>query len=148
MARYLSDEWLAAAHDALGPPPDADAEDALVIEQHVEGGPDGRVVWHVVVAGDARSILAGPHPSPDVTFTQDATVMKLAINRNKSELMCNAYRDYAGKWLINPMFIKPKGPLPSGYACSTTACSDADGSPTPCLDEAGGVIPDQADNVY
>ena len=71
MARYLSDEWLAAAHDALGPPPDADAEDALVIEQHVEGGPDGRVVWHVVVAGDARSILAGPHPSPDVTFTQD-----------------------------------------------------------------------------
>ena len=73
MARYLSDEWLAAAHDALGPPPDADVEGALVIEQQVEGGPHGRVVWHVVVAGDARAIQAGPHPHPDVTFSQDYT---------------------------------------------------------------------------
>ena len=71
MARYLSDEWLAAAHDALGPPPDADAADRLVIEQHVDGAPEGPVVWHVIVAGDARSIQAGPHPAPDVTFSQD-----------------------------------------------------------------------------
>ncbi|WP_437290650.1 hypothetical protein [Sorangium sp. So ce406] len=50
--------------------------------------------------------------------------------------------------LIDPMFIQPKGQLASGYACSTTACVEADGAAGPCLDEAGAVIPDQADNVY
>ena len=47
--------------------------------QHVDGGPDGRVVWHVVVAGEARSIQAGTHPAPDVTFSQDyATAVAVA----------------------------------------------------------------------
>ena len=83
MARYLSDEWFAAAAEALGPLPDADADadagpgdpgDVLVVEQRVlDGveGADGPVVWHVVVAGEARSIHAGPHPSPTVAFSQD-----------------------------------------------------------------------------
>ncbi|XXY48252.1 hypothetical protein WME91_50460 [Sorangium sp. So ce269] len=62
--------------------------------------------------------------------------------------MCNAYRNHAGTWLINPMFIQPRGHLASGYPCSTTACVDAEGAAGPCLDEAGAVIADQADNVY
>lgn len=85
MARYLSDEWFAAAAAALGPAPEAGAGtvaadesvEVLVVEQRVlDGvpGPDGAVgpvVWHVVVAGEARSIHAGPHPSPTVAFSQD-----------------------------------------------------------------------------
>jgi hypothetical protein len=94
---------------------------------------------HVFGAGDSDT---------DVTFLQDATAMKLALNRNKKEIMCNAYRNYGGRWLINPMFINPRPRLDAGYACSTTACVDEAGASAPCLDEAGEIIPDQADNVY
>jgi phosphoserine phosphatase len=94
---------------------------------------------HVFGAGDSDT---------DVSFLQDATGLRLAINRNKAELMCNAYRNHGGTWLINPMFLQPKGHFAAGYACSTTACVDAAGAAAPCLDEAGAVIPDQADNVY
>ena len=80
MARYLSEEWFTAAAAALEPAPDAGAstngeagedEEVLVVEQRVLDGPDGPVVWHVIVAGSARSIHPGPHPSPTVAFTQD-----------------------------------------------------------------------------
>lgn len=83
MARYLSDEWFAAAAAALGPAPELSAgaagapADVLVVEQRVldgvpgSGGAAGPVVWHVVVAGEARSIHPGPHPSPTVAFSQD-----------------------------------------------------------------------------
>ncbi|WP_437727820.1 HAD family hydrolase [Sorangium sp. So ce861] len=95
-----------------------------------------------------RQVFGAGDSDTDLSFLQDATGLRLAINRNKKELMCNAYRNYAGTWLINPMFIAPKGHLASGYPCSTTACVDDDGAAVPCLDEAGAVIPDQADNVY
>ncbi len=78
MARYLSEEWFTAAAAALGPEPDDEREDGsvdtLVVEQRVLDGIDGEgdpVVWHVVVAGEARSIHPGPHPSPTVAFSQD-----------------------------------------------------------------------------
>lgn len=79
MARYLSDEWFEAAATMLGDAADAptaagddgEGEDVLVVEQRVLDGPDGVVVWHVVVAGDVRSIHPGPHPSPTVAFSQD-----------------------------------------------------------------------------
>lgn len=80
MARYLTDEWFAAAAAALGPAP-ADAattsgeqrpdEEVLVVEQRVLDGPEGPVVWHVVVTGAVRSIHPGAHPSPTVAFSQD-----------------------------------------------------------------------------
>ncbi|WP_437536236.1 haloacid dehalogenase-like hydrolase [Sorangium sp. So ce726] len=95
-----------------------------------------------------RPVFGAGDSDTDLSFLQDATALRLAINRNKKELMCNAYRNHAGTWLINPMFILPKGHLASGYACSTTACVDEAGAAGPCLDEAGAVIPDQADNVY
>ena len=84
----------------------------------------------------------------DISFLHDATHLKLALNRNKKELMCNAYGNYMGKWIINPMFIEPKGMLGAGYACSTNACKDAAGVGVPCKNEAGEVIPDQMDTVY
>ncbi len=95
-----------------------------------------------------RPVFGAGDSDTDVSFLQDATGLRLALNRNKKEIMCNAYRNHGGTWLINPMFIAPKGHLASGYACSTTACKDAAGASVPCLDETGAVIPDQADNVY
>lgn len=83
MARYLSDEWFADAAALLDGADGATAAgesaagatgpggDALVVEQHVDDAPGGPTVWHVVVAEDRRSIHAGPHAAPTVTFHQD-----------------------------------------------------------------------------
>lgn len=122
---------------------------------------EGKRCWiNKVILGDAtaaaidpadpekRQVFGAGDSDTDVTFLQDATAMKLVVNRNKKEIMCNAYRNHGGRWLVNPMFINPKPRHDAGYACSTTACADAAGAAAPCLDEAGEVIPDQADNVY
>lgn len=93
----------------------------------------------VFVAGDATT---------DVTMLRDATVLRLVFNRNKPELMCYAYDNEDGRWLINPMFIDPKPPRSDPYPCSTTACRLADGTPAPCLNEQNVVISDQRDSVY
>lgn len=58
MARFLSPEWFAQAQQ--DDPGDAGAATA-VLEQVVEGGPDGTVVYRVEVAGD-RSRLVWPVP--------------------------------------------------------------------------------------
>ncbi|MBA3397982.1 MAG: hypothetical protein H0T89_35485 [Deltaproteobacteria bacterium] len=73
---------------------------------------------------------------------------KLALNRQKKELMCFAYHNEDNAWLVNPMFIEPKTKLATPYPCSTTACKDASGAGTACRDEAGNVIPDQEDTVF
>jgi hypothetical protein len=93
----------------------------------------------VFVAGDATT---------DVTMLRDATVLRLVFNRNKPELMCYAYDNEDGRWLINPMFIDPKPLRSDPYPCSTTACRLADGTPAPCLNEQNVVISDQRDSVY
>lgn len=95
-----------------------------------------------------RPVFGAGDSDTDISFLQDATTLKLAINRNKSELMCNAYANYMGKWIINPMFIAPKGQLASGYPCATTACKNALGVAGPCMDEAGVLISDQKDTVF
>lgn len=97
---------------------------------------------------DKRQVFAAGDSDTDITFVEDATALKLVLNRNKPELMCNAYRNHGDQWLINPMFLKPKAQLIAGYPCSTTACVDKSGTKGPCLDEAGKPIPDQADSVY
>lgn len=84
----------------------------------------------------------------DTAFLQDATALKLAINRNAVELMCNAYGNLGEKWLINPMFIKPKPARTELYPCSTTGCRDEAGNCVPCRDADGNIIPDQEDTVY
>lgn len=54
----------------------------------------------------------------DAFFVKDAQALRLVINRNKNELMCNAYENKDGHWLINPMFIKPKAAKDKKYDCS------------------------------
>ncbi|MEV6526750.1 haloacid dehalogenase-like hydrolase [Longispora sp. NPDC051575] len=93
---------------------------------------------HVFAAGDSDT---------DVTFVRDATALRLVVNRNKAELMCRAYADADGRWIVNPMFIEPKLARPTAYPCSTTGYVDTLGVPGPVLDDNGAVIPDQPDRV-
>ena len=79
--------------------------------------------------GKLNSLKAGDSEG-DFFFLKDATEARLVINRNKTELMCHAYANSDGKWLINPMFIHPKPQKTSDYDCHTFN------------------IPNQTDKVY
>ena len=95
---------------------------------------DRRSEQHAFGAGDSDT---------DIEFMRDAKY-KLALNRQKKELMCFAYNNEGGSWLANPMFIEPKT-TPVALPCSTSACKDASGTGQPCRDEQGSIIPDQID---
>ena len=123
---------------------------------------DGKRCWlNKVLYGDTSASAMRKNPDPakrpvfaagdsdtDLTFLQDATGLKLALNRNKKELMCNAYGNAGGRWLVNPMFIEPRAQQAQPYACASSACKSADGASVACMDEDGKPIPDQADTVY
>jgi phosphoserine phosphatase len=93
-----------------------------------------------------RQIFASGDSDSDVEFLRDARY-KLAINRNKGDLMCHAYNNEHDSWRINPMFIEPKAARATAYACST-AFTDEKGAAGPSRDEGGNVIPDQSDSVH
>ncbi|MET8245242.1 haloacid dehalogenase-like hydrolase [Streptomyces sp. NPDC005202] len=95
-----------------------------------------------------RPALAAGDADTDVTFVGDATAAHLVLNRNKPELMCRAYDDADGRWLINPMFLDPLPRRPDPYPCSTAAFNEPDGSTGPVLRDDGTVVPDQRDTVY
>lgn len=123
---------------------------------------DGKRCWiNKIVFGDStaatlqrnpdaskRPVFAAGDSDTDITFLQDTTGLKLAINRNKKELMCNAYGNAGGTWIVNPMFIQPRPQQTTPYPCSTSACKDAAGASVACRDENGALISDQADTVY
>jgi phosphoglycolate phosphatase-like HAD superfamily hydrolase len=134
----------------------ADGDDTLIT--YLEGkrcwmntaifGVEGAAARTVQTDTALRPAFAAGDSDTDVAFMQDATRLRLVLNRNKKELMCNAYNDAGGTWLVNPMFIGPKPQLADGYACSTDACSAADGSKVACVDERGATIADQKDTVF
>ncbi|GAB7034597.1 haloacid dehalogenase-like hydrolase [Streptomyces sp. NPDC021749] len=95
-----------------------------------------------------RPAFAAGDAETDVTFVDDATAGHLAINRNKTELMCRAYDNSDHRWLINPMFIEPKKRKADGYPCSTAGYVRPDGTLAPIHRADGSVIPDQQDTVY
>ncbi|UYM06505.1 HAD family hydrolase [Solicola gregarius] len=97
---------------------------------------------------DQRQALAGGDATTDVTMLRDATGVRVALNRNKDELMCRAYHNLDGRWVVNPMFIEPMPKREEPYPCSTTAYEDADGNLGPVIDDDGNVIPDQEDTVF
>lgn len=95
-----------------------------------------------------RQFLAAGDSVTDVTFVGDATAARIAVNRNKAELMCHAYDDADGGWLVVPMFIDPKPRKAELYPCSTTAYTNSDGSPGPVMRPDGTVIADQRDTIF
>lgn len=95
-----------------------------------------------------RQVFAAGDSDTDVSFLRDATGLRLVLNRNKNELMCRAYDDGDGRWLVNPMFIEPKKRKASAYPCATTGYTTPDGAAAPVRRTDGSVVPDQQDTVY
>ncbi|PWI41311.1 hypothetical protein CK485_20575 [Streptomyces sp. ICBB 8177] len=110
-------------------------------------GIHGAAAFRSAPPGD-HAVLAAGDSSTDVVFVGDAIGVHLVINRNVTELMCHAYDDADGKWLINPMFIQPLPQRATPYPCSTTGYTNPDGSPGPVRRDDGSVIPDQTDTVF
>ncbi|MFE9403012.1 HAD family hydrolase [Streptomyces sp. NPDC006530] len=95
-----------------------------------------------------RQVFAAGDSDTDVSFLRDATGLRLVLNRNKNELMCRAYDDSDGRWIVNPMFIEPKGQKVAPYPCATTGYTEHDGTPAPVRRADGSVVPNQRDSVY
>ncbi|MEU2878768.1 haloacid dehalogenase-like hydrolase [Streptomyces sp. NPDC007070] len=95
-----------------------------------------------------RAVFAAGDSDTDVSMLRDATGLRLALNRNKTELMCRSYDDADGKWLVNPMFIGAKGRKDAAYPCATRGYIASDGTAGPVRRDDGSVIPDQRDTVY
>ncbi|AQW46725.1 hypothetical protein SHXM_00188 [Streptomyces hygroscopicus] len=66
----------------------------------------------------------------------------------KNEIMCRAYGNADGTWLINPMFIDPLPRREAAYPCSTTGYINSDGTMGPVRRQDGSVIPDKEDSVH
>ncbi|MEW2351622.1 haloacid dehalogenase-like hydrolase [Streptomyces sp. NPDC006684] len=95
-----------------------------------------------------RIAIGGGDADTDVTFVGDATGAHLVLNRNKNEIMCRAYDNEDGRWLVNPMFIEPLPRKKDAYPCATTARTEEDGSLGPARRDDGSVIPDQHDSAF
>ncbi|WP_304117210.1 haloacid dehalogenase-like hydrolase [Mycolicibacterium bacteremicum] len=94
-----------------------------------------------------RAAFGAGDSDTDISFIDDATTLRLAINRNKAELMCTAYDNADGRWIINPMFIDPEEKADT-YACATEGFIEPDGSAGPLHRSDGSVVPDQQDTVF
>jgi len=110
----------------------------------VFGMPDGPAQLDPHPDPRMRPVFAAGDSDTDIAFMQDATGLKLAIDRQKTQLMCNAYRNVGGNWLVQPMFLQPLPPRAKAYPCSTAA----DHAGEPLRDETGLPIPDQADRAH
>lgn len=93
-----------------------------------------------------RQVFAAGDSDTDMTFLSDATGLRLAINRNKTALMCRAYFDADDKWIVNPMFIDPEG-ADDEYKCSTEGDFNAAGDDLPLVIN-GTTVPTQQDRVH
>jgi hypothetical protein len=94
-----------------------------------------------------RQVFAAGDSDGDATFTTDATALRLILNRNQIELMCRAYANSDGRWLINPIFIGPLSMSPP-YPCATQGFDEPDGRQVPLRLPDGSVVPDQPDRVH
>jgi phosphoserine phosphatase len=94
-----------------------------------------------------RQVFGAGDSDGDATFIGDATALRLVINRNQIELMCRAYANLDGRWLVNPMFINPLRISPP-YPCATQGFDQPNGDQTPLLRPDGSVVTDQLDRVH
>lgn len=65
-----------------------------------------------------RPVFAAGDADTDASFVADAVGLHLVIDRQKPELVCQAYANPDGNWLINPMFIKPMDKATQPLMCS------------------------------
>ncbi len=94
----------------------------------------GKRCWinKVVFGMQDEKLLETPSPiefaagdsDTDIFFLRDARALRLAINRNKTELMCHAFANADGKWIVNPMFIEPRAQKASAYECAKYGLPD------------------------
>ncbi|WP_017590938.1 haloacid dehalogenase-like hydrolase [Nocardiopsis potens] len=110
-------------------------------------GVDGPDAWERQDAG-RRIALGSGDSDTDVSFVSDATHARLVVNRNQDEIMCRAYDDADGAWLVNPMFIDPLPQRTDPYPCSTTGYTRPNGGTAPVLRDDGTAIPDQQDTAH
>jgi putative sterol carrier protein len=89
MVAFLSEEWVAALHDAAA---DDDALRALTaslsltVEQEVTGGPSGDVRYHVVIDHGRVAVIPGPADEPTVRFSQDhETASSIALGHGSAQ---------------------------------------------------------------
>jgi hypothetical protein len=128
-------------YDLQGCGPVNDAANTLITFDRGKRCWINKVIFHEPVSAQLepnpdptkRPVLVAGDSDTDIAMMKDATELKIAINRNKVQLMCNAYANAGGKWLVQPMFIEPRGQRSSAYACTTTL--DHDGAPI--VDETG-----------
>ena len=144
--RTLNRRWQDRTRTCEGCGPVRDGQDAIMtyingkrcwINKVIFGEPAATQLASNADAAKRPVFVAGDSDT-DVSMLKDATYLKLAIDRNKTELMCNAYADYMERWLVQPMFIAPKT-VPASYPCAITVDPDGD----LIVDEAGDPIPDQ-----
>ncbi|WP_262491068.1 HAD family hydrolase [Mycobacterium simiae] len=94
-----------------------------------------------------RQVFAAGDSDGDATFTADATALRLVLNHHQIELMCRAYANADGRWLVNPFFIDPL-PMRPPYPCATQGFDEPDGGQAPLRQPDGSVVPDQPDRVH
>lgn len=154
--RSLRDDAGRIRYDLEGCGPVADGENALIpyrkgkrcwINRVVLGSGGEESPAQMLEAPTHAPLFAAGDSDTDVCFMYDAAVLRLAINRQKAELMCRAYHGQGKGWIINPMFIDPLAPRSEPYPCSRSACTNPRGEAVPCLDSSGQVIPDQPDHA-
>lgn len=94
-----------------------------------------------------RQVFGAGDSDGDVTFVGDATAARLVLNRNQIELMCRAYDNADGRWLVNPTFLNPMPKSPP-YPCATEGFDEPDGGQAPLRRPDGAVVADQQDRVF
>ncbi|GFG66266.1 putative conserved lipoprotein LppF [Mycobacterium kubicae] len=94
-----------------------------------------------------RQVFGAGDSDGDVTFVGDATAARLVLNRNQIELMCRAYDNADGRWLVNPTFLNPMPKSPP-YPCATKGFDEPDGGQAPLRRPDGAVVADQQDRVF
>lgn len=125
MARFLSPEWFAEVAGAGAP---AAPHPVAVLEQVVEGTPDGSVTYRVEVSAD-RARIVWPVPErasgPDLRFTSDwSTAVAIARGELSTQraLMQGRLRvsGNPGKLAVLAGELQGPDPVPEGVRRATT----------------------------
>jgi len=106
-----------------------------------------KVIWNEPVENQLKVNTAAKRPvfvagdsDTDIAMLKDATTLKVVLNRGKIQTVCNAYESIDkkdGRWVVQPMFIRPRAKATSDYGCVT---ADQPGTTTKIVNETGAVF--------